>query len=446
MAMAPKPPAEPRRGAGLAARLLLIGLLAALAVTTAGGWVLRHRLQAVVLRSAEQGLAERAERIAAQLQAGEGAGSGEFHAIFSGWYWQLEGGDARHPQAVRRSRSLWDSSLDTAAARPMPGSRALLRLSGPRDEPLLGLRRDGGDGGAVLHVFGSAAETDAEVERIGQVLLSMQFFFIALLMLLTVLQVRIGLRPLRRLGAQLQRVRGGEAAQIGAGYGPDLDPLAAQIDEVLQRNARIVERSRHHAADLSHALKKPLALLAGAAAPQADAPALRGQVLAQVAAMSGLIDRHLARAGSGAGDMRWIALAPHLAAIVALMRSLHAARVLDWQLDVPDGLRWNGEPTDLEEMAGNLLDNAGKWARARVRCTVRPQAGGGVEIVVEDDGEGMADEQLLQAGLRGRRFDESVAGTGLGLAIVADIAQTYGGTLALERGDAGGLRCTLALR
>ena len=128
------------------------------------------------------------------------------------------------------------------------------------------------------------------------------------------------------------------------------------------------------------------------------------------------------------------------------MRSLHGARALDWQLDVSDGLRWNGEPTDLEEMAGNLLDNAGKWARARVRCSARPRAGGGVEIVVEDDGEGMADEQLQQAGLRGRRFDERVDGTGLGLSIVADIAQTYGGALALERGDAGGLRCTLALR
>ncbi|MHA7600786.1 sensor histidine kinase [Alicycliphilus sp. T452] len=441
--MATHPPAEPRRGAGLAARLLLIGLLAALAITTAGGWVLRHRLEAVVLRSAEQGLAERAERVAAQLRDGAGTGSGEFHAIFSGWYWQLEGA----AQPVRRSRSLWDSGLDTSAARPVPGSRALLRLAGPRGEPLLGLRRSV-DGGAVLHVFGPAAETDAEVERIGQVLLSMQGVFIALLMLLTVLQVRIGLRPLRRLGAQLQRVRGGDATQIGAGYGPDLDPLAAQIDEVLERNARIVERSRHHAADLSHALKKPLALLAGAAAPQAHAQALRGQVLAQVAAMSGLIDRHLARAGSGAGDMRWIAVAPRLSAIVALMRTLHGARALDWELDAPAGLRWNGEPTDLEEMAGNLLDNAGKWARARVRCTARALAGGGIEIRVEDDGAGLPAHQRAEAeaARRGRRFDEEVDGSGLGLAIVRDIAATYGGALTLGQGSLGGLGCTLVLR
>lgn len=435
-------------GAGLAARLLAIGLLSALLVTTAGGWYLRHKLQDVVLRSVEQDLAERAERLSALLAPRDGEpgaparleAGGEFQAIFSGWYWQLHDGQGR----VERSRSLWDSSLDTSHAASEPARAGLLRLPGPRGEALMGLRRELGPGAAAatLYVFGPAQETDAELERIDQVLLAAQGAFIVLLGLLTLLQVRVGLQPMRRLSSALAQVREGRAQALGTGYGPDLDPLAAQIDEVLARNARIVERSRHHAADLSHALKKPLALLSTTAARgELD----RDQVRAQVATMSDLIDRHLARAGSGAGDMRWVSVAPRLQALVALMRTLHAPRHLVWTLAVPDDLRWNGEPTDLEEMVGNLLDNAGKWAASRVSLTASRREDGGVEVCVEDDGEGLQDHEVREAAQRGRRFDESVDGTGLGLAIVRDIADTYGGSLALGRGTLGGLLAVLRL-
>lgn len=436
-------------GAGLAARLLAIGLLSAMLVSTAGGWYLRHKLQDVVLRSVEQGLAERADRLVALLAPRDGQpaaparleAGGEFQAIFSGWYWQLLDGSGR----LERSRSLWDSSLDTSHAASEPARTGLLRLPGPRGEALLGLRRALGQDGAAstLYIFGPAQETDAELERIDQVLLTAQGVFIVLLGLLTWLQVRVGLRPMRRLSSALAQVREGRAQSLGTGYGPDLDPLAAQIDEVLARNARIVERSRHHAADLSHALKKPLALLSTTAARgNLD----REQVRAQVVSMSNLIDRHLARAGSGAGDMRWVSVAPRLQALVALMRTIHATRHLAWTLDVAEDLRWNGEPTDLEEMVGNLLDNAGKWAASRVSLTVsRGEGGSGIEVRVEDDGEGLQDHQVRQAAQRGRRFDESVAGSGLGLAIVRDIAGTYSGSLALGRSALGGLQAVLRL-
>jgi signal transduction histidine kinase len=433
-------------GLGLSARLMALGLLSALLIGGAGGWVLREQLHRLVLRSFELALLERSDRLQAELASLPDErlalerieSAGDFGRIFSGWYWQLS-----YRGEERRSRSLWDSGLQLAQARPLPQNAGLLQLTDPRGEAILGTRRVlllGGEA-ATLHVFGPARETQGEWRRIDQVLLLSQGAFILALLGFTVLQLRLGLAPLRRLRERLGAVKSGAAEQLGQGYGPDLDPIAGEMDEVLSRNARIVERARHHAADLSHALKKPLALL-GAEARGGAVGSER--VKAQVQMMAGLIDRHLARAGSGAGDLRHVAVAPRLAALLALMRRLHGDRGLDWALDVPEALRWSGEASDLEEMVGNLLDNAGKWAGQRVRVSARV-LGNGVEIQVDDDGPGLQDEQLAQAVQRGRRFDESVEGHGLGLAIVSDIAQTYGGRLELVRSALGGLGCRLLL-
>lgn len=422
---------------GLSARLIVLGVLAALLATGAAGLLLRHQLHAVVLRSFEHSLAERGERVAAELQAAaadSAATVGEFGRIFSGWYWQLDDGTR-----TLRSRSLWDSGLDLAGT----AGTGLRRLTGPRQEALMGRSRplvlDGRT--AQLHVFGPVADTDLEMARIDRVLIALQGAFIVLFALLTVAQARLGLAPVRRLQAALQRVHDGEDGRVHGRFGPDLDPLAGEINAVLARNSRIVERSRHHAADLSHALKKPLALLGVRThRPSVDS----GEVRAQVDAMAALIDRHLARAGSGAGQAQWLGVAEPLQQLVGLMRQLHAARTLDWQLDLDAGLRWKGEATDLEEMAGNLLDNAGKWARQRVRLRAYAQ-GQGLVLQVDDDGPGLAEAQRDQAAQRGLRFDEAVEGSGLGLAIVRGIVETYGGQLQFNASPLGGLRCTLRL-
>ena len=232
----------------------------------------------------------------------------------------------------------------------------------------------------------------------------------------------------------------GSQNRVGTGYGPDLDPLAREIDDMLERNARIVARARGHAADLSHALKKPLALLGSEAHNE--------HTRQQIANMNRLIERHLARAGSGAGDMRRIDLAASLAQLTALMRRLHAARNLDWQLHTDGDLHLRAEQTDLEEMLGNLLDNAGKWAASRVRTEARHLADakrGHIQITIEDDGPGLTDEQIARAARRGERFDQSTAGNGLGIPIAADLAETYDGSLELGRSALGGLQITLRL-
>ncbi|MFT3664929.1 ATP-binding protein [Piscinibacter sp.] len=439
---------RPLERAGLAARLILLGLLSALLVSAGAAWLLRESLHGVVLRSFAQGLAQRADRLEVELLAarqrgvplGEAAAGSEFDTIFSGWYWQIgEGADAP------RSRSLWDASLDLGAATPDERTEPPLRRAvGPRGEPLLGAARPLAlpSGMHTLHVYGAAQETDSEIERIDRVLLTVPLALSAALVLLSVLQARIGLAPVRRLQEALGRVRGGQAERIGDAFGPDLAPLAQEIDEVLLRNARVVERARHHAADLGHALKKPLALLA-AQAHQATVPS--EAVQRQVTAMNGLIERHLARAASGAGQTRRVGVGEALDGVLALVRHLHGARGLAWRVEVEPGLRWQGHAADLEEVAGNLLDNAGKWARSAVRLTAR-RDGDRVLLEVEDDGPGLSAEQIGEAARRGRRFDESVAGSGLGLAIVDDIVRTYGGQLALDAaGTLGGLRCRVTL-
>ena len=431
---------------------MALSLAAAFLATSVGGWLLRERLHAALERSFEYQLKDRIESLAAQLEAaglvatrGNQLEQGDFGRIFSGWYWVMQRG-----QDTYRSRSSWDSTLHTDRAIDLRGDARLWTLADPTGRPLLGIRRhlvvDGES--AQLHVFGPMEGTLQEWRRINRILLSTQLALLLTLVVLTVLVVRLGLAPLRRLQLQLERVQSGQTQSVGQGYGADLDPVAAAVDQVLKRNTKVVERAQHQAADLSHALKKPLAILG----IEARKPSIPGPWLqTQVQAMSHTIDRHLARFASGAGSTDWVQAHSVVQRIIALMQNIHHPKALQWELDGVDiggtdsaAVRWRGVASDLEEMLGNLLDNAGKWASQQVRVTLR-QGDGGMVVTIEDDGPGLSPAQLALAAQRGRRFDEAITGHGLGLAIVGDIAQTYGGQLTLGSSALGGLQCILRL-
>ena len=444
---------------GLAARLMVFGLLAVLLVTGLGGWLLRYQLHGTILRSAASSLDDRANRIVAGLSMGSSGRlmldhrlvHDEFRMVFSGWYWQLEG-----EGMAERSRSLWDSNLPVGEARKVRGDMDLYRVMGPRGGALLGTTRDVTLAGKPfqLHVYGPGGAVARDMARIDQALLAMLGGLSLAMLLAMYVQVRLGLRPLRRLHDAVQRIHTGDRTRAGLGYGPDLDPLAAEIDEVLERNARIVTRARGNAADLSHALKKTLALLnAESVKPVVEG----GFVRKQVDTMLRLIERHLSRAGSGAGDLRRIDVGECMQGLLGLMRQLHAGRNLTWELMMDPLVCWRGEVTDLEEMLGNLLDNAGKWARSRVDVSVRlhppptteadglASRTGFLEVVIADDGLGLTEEQMVRVRRRGQRLDESVEGSGLGLSIASDIAGTYDGHIELGRSVTGGLKVVLRL-
>lgn len=437
-------PSSQTKRFGLASRLVTLGAVAALLVSILGGWALRQSVQATLLNHFEQRLEEKAERLLAAFSVvsgetrirWEGRSNDEFARIFSGWYWQLESRDEQ-----LASRSLWDSRLDTERAIAVAGNPDLLTLAGPRNLALIGMVREIVIDGipARLHLYGPAADTANEMSRLDRILLFSQLGLVITLLITSLLQVRLGLVPLRRLRDSLMAVRTGKANTVGDDYGPELAPVVQELDLVLTRNARIVDRARGHAADLSHALKKPLSLLA------ADGELNQNLLLRQqISAMSQLIDRHLARAGSGAGSIRQVDVAECVIGLIGLMQRLHADRKLGWQVDIPNDLHWRGEQTDFEEMLGNLLDNAGKWARSQVVITAARQHH---EIVIEiaDDGPGLSPEQIRETGVRGQRFDESVEGSGLGLAITGDITETYGGEMSIGRAAIGGLMLVLRL-
>lgn len=432
--------------AGLATRVLAIGLLAALLIAGAGGLLLRATLHDIVERGFVQRLDERVERVVARLSRDangilahdDSRGTDDFARIYSGWYWQ-----ARDATGTLRSRSLWDADL--APSDDARRSDGLLHTRGPRGEPLLGTERHLQVGGrdVVLRAFGPATDVLRELRRIDRVLAVTLAALVVALSIVVLAQVRLGLRPLARLRSAVVEIQDGRRDEVGTGYGAELDPLARELDGVLRRNAQVVARARSHAADLAHALKKPLALFAidGGQSDDLDREAIAGHARA----MNALIDRHLARAGSGAGDRRRVDVGDRVAAMIALLSRLHEARRLAWTFEPPERpVRWRGDATDLEEMLGNLLDHAGKWARSRIEVDLRDD---GTECIVciDDDGPGLDAAQIARAKRRGQRFDESVEGSGLGLAIVADIAHTYGGRLELATSPLGGLRAALRL-
>ncbi|THU02479.1 sensor histidine kinase [Lampropedia puyangensis] len=445
------------RGLGLTTRLLLLGLVPSIMLTLTLGWLLDNSIRESLYGGLEQRLNDRADRIQAnmvfmptqQWRYEAGRSSDEFTHIFSGWYWVLQ-----TPDQQLVSRSLWDGTL------PAPhhtAPRDMLTNTDPRGQALLGITRtitQEHGASATLYVYGLAQEVTNDLSRVRR---NLWLGLAALLFSITVttlIQVRVGLKPLQLLRQRLAALHDTQTnnTQLGQGYGPDLDPLASEVDALLERNARMVARGRAHAADLSHALKTPLARLSAEAARTAQVPS--SMVLNQVKSIDGLIERHLSRT-SAAGDhapslQSTVLLQDVIRPLAQLMQHIRPEKQLEWQLNIPPTLHWRGDRSDLEEMLGNLMDNASKWAHARVRvqATALPQKSpqhNQLVMTVEDDGPGIATHQLAQAGKRGERFDQNTPGTGLGLSIVADIAHTWGGTLLLHTSELGGLRAQITL-
>ena len=350
-----------------------------------------------------------------------------------------------------RSRSTWDADLDLLAGREDGVSP---RLAGPAGQALLVLAKrfpDSTDGRAVsIALAEDVAAIDAAIAAFRVQALTV--LGLALLVLL-VLQRRVlvrGLAPLDEAVEACRRLERGEAVQFEADAPAEVRPLLAAVERLSRHQAQRLGRIRHAAGNLSHALKTPLAVLG----QSADALAARGDaegadaIRAQLETMRATIERELRRArlaGGGAGGAGF-ALRAQLGAIVEVLQRLHAGRGLRIELEA-DERTWPVDREDMLELFGNLLDNACKWARARVRVVVVPDAETArLAFSVEDDGPGVPPELLDRLGTAGLRADESRPGHGIGLAIVGDIVAQYGGTIRFGRGSAlGGLRVDVEL-
>jgi len=367
-----------------------------------------------------------------------------FEQPYSGWYWQVTG--AGEPL---RSRSLWDETLAIDASPSSAGATTIEAAAGPRGDAIRVATRaitlPGRAEPVLVAVAGPASEVTHAVTRFDRLLfLSLGGLGLALA-IAVVVQVVYGLRPLQRLARDLDDVRAGRSARLATDQPAEIAPLAVAMNDVLDHDARLVERARTHVGNLAHGLKTPLSVLAlessRGVVPDADV------VAEQVAAMSRLVEHHLSRAAA-AGTRRVLGarcpLAPVVTELRATLLRLHAARGLTLDATAPAQAAFAGEREDLEEMLGNLLDNACKWAASRVALRAE-HAGGQLLITVEDDGPGVAADDAEVALRRGGRLDEATPGSGLGLAIVGELARLYDGSLALTPSAAGGLCARLTL-
>ncbi len=266
-----------------------------------------------------------------------------------------------------------------------------------------------------------------------------------LCMLLGFLQVRRGMSPINQLRTRLAAVHKGVDARVGGAYPAEVQPLVDDLNALLEERERRVERAVARAGDLAHGIKTPLAVLMQARA--AGHGQLAAEVDQQIDRMRRQIDYHLAHARSVAASASPAARASIAASAEGLVRALqrlHVERRLHFEIDAPVTHAFRGQREDLDEMLGNLLDNACKWARTQVRLTSSKQ-GEQIVIAVDDDGPGIAPSMREAVMQRGVRADEAAQGSGLGLAIVRDLAEIYGGSISLEESPIGGARARLTL-
>jgi signal transduction histidine kinase len=262
-------------------------------------------------------------------------------------------------------------------------------------------------------------------------------------------QFRAGLLPFGHLRRQLLGLRDGSGDRIEGTYPTEVQPLVNDLNSLLEHRERIIRRAMAKAGDLAHGLKTPLAVLAQEAEQfeAAGQHEIASAINLQVDRMRRQVDYHLTQARATTPGNAPGARCPVLASVEGLTRTLekiYAARGLAIEVDVSSAQFVRGQREDLEEMLGNLLDNACKWAKSKVKIQ-SVQENGAVVLTVDDDGPGLPSsirDQVLQ---RGVRADEAAPGSGLGLAIVRDLAQLYEGTITLDDSPMGGLHARLRL-
>jgi len=263
-------------------------------------------------------------------------------------------------------------------------------------------------------------------------------------------QVRFGLMPLRRLTAGLAAIRAGTAERLEGDFPEEIAPLARETNALIEANREIVERARTHVGNLAHALKTPLSVMVNEANAHGR-DAFADKVKEQADIMRDQVARHLERARLAArltvvGSITEIA--PVVTALARTMEKIHRDKGVAVAVEADAQAKFRGERPDLEEMIGNLVDNACKWAASRVAISVARETsakGPAVCIVVDDDGRGLSPAEREQVAKRGQRLDETKPGSGLGLSIVVELARLYGGGLTLGQAPSGGLRAELVL-
>jgi signal transduction histidine kinase len=454
----------------LALRLFVTAAAWVLVVLPVIGWIIytRYRQEIVTAFDARISLFLAVVINDAEQPSEEGPsepdywGEGLFVQTHSGWYWQMKPLDGK-PAETLQSRSLAGDELPLPSehgAEPNEKEVRWADLMGPAQQAVrvAEMIYQFGTGKSAqrysVAVAGRLSEVDDNLAAFRTRLIQALALAGVGLLTATLFQVRFGLFPLSRMERGLAAIRSGEASRLEGELPSEVRPLQQELNALLKSNQEIVERARTHVGNLAHALKTPLAVLINEA--RKESSPLARMVVEQADTMTAQVNLYLDRARMAAriGVIgRVTEVGPVAESLVRALERLYRDKDLTFALDCPAGVRFKGERQDLEEMLGNLLDNASKWARTRVSVVVcpRPPAeadlgmGGWLEIRVDDDGPGLSVEQRSEPIARGRRLDETKPGSGLGHSIVADLVYAYNGKFELDRAEAGGLSARLIL-
>ena len=448
----------------LAGRLIAGAALWTVALLIAGAFVLTTQYRSSVHRVDDERLNAVIESLAAFSEISSDGkfyltrtpGDPRFERAFSGQYWQITPIIKKGKQEqIARSESLFDSELIIPEdiikqAEGKAGTNIKAALTGPDNEPLRSLTRVVRlpDQVSVMAITAAADRRpgDKEIARFRMVVAWTLGLFATGLVVAVIIQVRIGLAPIYKIRKAIADVREGEAEKVEGAYPAELTPLAEELNNLLGHNKEIVERARTHVGNLAHALKTPISVLLNETSH--NKTGLEKLVQRQASTMARQVDHHLRRASAAARAQVIGARTPVYMAVSDMQRTLERLfkeQKLSIETQVPKGLVFRGERQDLDELLGNLMENACKWSNGVVRVSATQSSKLSMEISVEDNGPGLPAEKRKTVLARGERLDESAPGSGLGLSIVNDLVGAYGGEFWLEDSALGGLKVVLRL-
>ncbi|MCW8348564.1 ATP-binding protein [Vibrio sp. ZSDZ65] len=432
----------------LKTRLLLAATLWLSVMTIAAGIMIPGLVREYLVQDLETQLGRSMDEIAANLETNKQGNlvltarlsDPRFNQPYSGLYWRIN-----TDSDTLRSRSLWDKNISEE-------ERAhTTSYYGAKDEKLVTIKRtiflpDISDGVTIL-----IAQDEAPIDKALHVLTNQVWVLLGIMVVgilsLVVAQVSWSLRPLTKMQKELKMLRNGERQSLDEQYPKEIAPLVNDLNALIFHYQELLARARNHAGNLSHALKTPLSILKNEQANLSEED--RDRLAPALLQIQSQIDYHLGRARM-AGAMNILSVksnpSERVDAISLAFDKVYAEREIILINELDTELFVSVEKTDLDEMLGNLIENAYKWGKSLVRVHSATLSDNMIQIIIEDDGIGIPEEQCRSVIKRGVRLDETTPGTGLGLNIVSEMAHGYRGELVLSASKLGGLQATLTLQ
>ena len=374
-------------------------------------------------------------------------GDPRFFQPYSGWYWQINKGN----KTLSRSRSMWDQVF-TLDKRLIGGRTQFIDSVGNNKEQVIEQKNlyivereisfPGLTEPITFILSGDTFEYKENIKNFDNTLSAILIFLGAGLMIAVFLQVRFGLLPLNKIKDALFKIRNGDKKKLEAKYPLEVQPLAIEINDLLEHNEKIVERARTHVGNLAHVLKTPLAVITNEIDKE-------NKLLSnQIVLMRKHIDRYLKKAhleSVGKNIKSKIAFLQFMNKMILIFQKLYPDKEIELQKEFKEFFIY-GSLEDMEELVGNLIENACKWGKEKVNISFQNCGNNQVKILIEDDGPGLNQEQKNKVFTRGFRVDEQTPGSGLGLNIVKDIVEIYKGEIWLEKSSSlKGLRVNVVL-